>query len=102
MNNIDVSQAINLLQQFGIDLDKLEPKKLERIIQITQQINDPSQITPEFISEITSILKLNTQKNNQNVLNQNGKNIKTKIKIKIGRNEPCPCESGKKWKNCCM
>ena len=21
---------------------------------------------------------------------------------KIKRNEPCPCESGKKWKKCCM
>ncbi|MBW2596850.1 MAG: SEC-C domain-containing protein [Deltaproteobacteria bacterium] len=23
-------------------------------------------------------------------------------KIKIGRNEPCPCGSGKKYKKCCM
>ena len=22
--------------------------------------------------------------------------------VKIGRNEPCPCGSGKKYKNCCM
>ena len=95
MNNIDVSSAIKLLRQFGIDLDKLDPEKLERLMQITQQVNDPSQITPEIISEISSMLKLN------NVLNQNGKDIK-KTKIKIGRNEPCPCESGKKWKNCCM
>lgn len=21
---------------------------------------------------------------------------------KVGRNEPCPCESGKKYKKCCM
>ena len=21
---------------------------------------------------------------------------------KVGRNEPCPCNSGKKYKNCCM
>lgn len=25
----------------------------------------------------------------------------TKQKIKIGRNDPCPCESGKKYKKCC-
>ena len=24
------------------------------------------------------------------------------IKTKIGRNAPCPCGSGKKYKNCCM
>lgn len=101
MNNIDVSSAIKLLRQFGIDLDKLEPEKMERLMKITQQINDPSEITPDIISEIGGMLSLNTQNINQNVLNQNGKNIK-KTKIKIGRNEPCPCESGKKWKNCCM
>ncbi|MFQ5750909.1 MAG: YecA family protein [bacterium] len=22
--------------------------------------------------------------------------------VKIGRNEPCPCDSGKKYKKCCM
>lgn len=31
---------------------------------------------------------------------------KTKTKVreykKIGRNEPCPCGSGKKYKNCCL
>ena len=23
-------------------------------------------------------------------------------KVKIGRNDPCPCGSGKKYKNCCI
>ena len=27
---------------------------------------------------------------------------KEKKKIKIGRNDPCPCSSGKKYKNCCL
>ena len=28
--------------------------------------------------------------------------LKTKIaEKKVGRNEPCPCESGKKYKKCC-
>ena len=25
-----------------------------------------------------------------------------KKKNKIGRNDPCPCESGKKYKKCCL
>ena len=25
----------------------------------------------------------------------------SKKSLKIGRNEPCPCGSGKKYKNCC-
>lgn len=28
--------------------------------------------------------------------------LKAKKKVKIGRNEPCPCGSGKKYKNCCL
>ena len=32
--------------------------------------------------------------------------MKTKTKVreyhKIGRNDPCPCGSGKKYKNCCL
>ena len=36
--------------------------------------------------------------------NANGENVKrepVKVEKKIGRNEPCPCGSGKKYKNCC-
>jgi preprotein translocase subunit SecA len=33
-----------------------------------------------------------------------GKQIvrKPAVSHKIGRNDPCPCGSGKKYKNCCM
>jgi preprotein translocase subunit SecA len=26
----------------------------------------------------------------------------TKNKVKVGRNDPCPCGSGKKYKKCCL
>jgi preprotein translocase subunit SecA len=26
---------------------------------------------------------------------------KAKVEIKVGRNDPCPCGSGKKYKKCC-
>ena len=29
------------------------------------------------------------------------KNNKQDKKVKIGRNDPCPCGSGKKYKKCC-
>lgn len=44
----------------------------------------------------------NKKKRNQNIENFFNNNIKTKTYIqKIGRNEPCPCGSGKKYKKCC-
>ena len=28
--------------------------------------------------------------------------VAVRTEPKIGRNEPCPCESGKKYKKCCL
>jgi SEC-C motif-containing protein len=28
--------------------------------------------------------------------------VMPRISVKIGRNEPCPCGSGKKYKKCCQ
>ena len=33
--------------------------------------------------------------------NQKGGQVRKIAKVKIGRNEPCPCGSGKKYKHCC-
>jgi len=34
--------------------------------------------------------------------NRTEKSIKSDKRVKIGRNDPCPCGSGKKYKRCCM
>lgn len=40
--------------------------------------------------------------NQMNVLYKNQKSSKTVVKEKkVGRNDPCPCGSGKKYKKCC-
>jgi uncharacterized protein len=36
-----------------------------------------------------------------NVMRWAQKNDKSFLQVKVGRNEPCPCGSGKKYKNCC-
>lgn len=37
----------------------------------------------------------------ESVLSMSGTKSKPMIKVKVGRNEPCPCGSGKKYKKCC-
>ena len=90
---MDIQSVLPLLQQMGVDPAKLGPEKLAKLMQITDKIKDPNQITQENIREITDIfaLKLTVFLN-----------LKKRKALKIGRNEPCPCESGKKWKKCCM
>jgi uncharacterized protein YecA (UPF0149 family) len=93
MNNLDVRSVLPLLQQMGVDPSKLGPDKLERLMKMSDKIKNPDQITPEVVSEITNIFGID--------LNGPVQPKKQEISLKIGRNEKCPCESGKKWKKCC-
>ena len=45
--------------------------------------------------------KMNTGSINNMSTNQEKVNEPVKVEKKVGRNEPCPCGSGKKYKNCC-
>ena len=85
------SQITSLLQKMGIDTQNINSDKLNKMM---SKIKDPTNIDPEILTEFTNILT----KNNEQI-NTKTKNTKT---IKFGRNEKCPCESGKKWKNCCI
>jgi hypothetical protein len=38
----------------------------------------------------------------ESIKNKKQERLKNESKEKIGRNAPCPCGSGKKYKNCCM
>jgi len=100
MENIDVNEAKTLLSKMGIDLSKLSPEKLEKLMSLSGKISDVSQITPEIITDMMNILGLNTNNISNSLLNES--KPKSNRPLKIGRNEKCPCESGKKWKNCCM
>jgi len=92
MDQLNISKILPLLNQFGISPDRLGPDRLNKLFELTSNIKNPSQITPILSKQIMNILgvKLNNPK----------KPIKNKIKI--GRNSPCPCKSGKKWKKCCF
>ncbi len=46
-------------------------------------------------------LKIIQKEEEDNSQNKVKENLKSIAKSKIGRNEPCPCESGKKYKHCC-
>jgi hypothetical protein len=95
MENIDIKNANNLLKQFGIDLTKLDPIKLEKLMLLSDKIKDPSQITPEFMSEVVELLSINKNNLNKELIS-NSKSLKVK------RNEKCLCGSGIKSKKCCF
>lgn len=68
----------------------------EKQFEISKRYFDGSKIeVPLF--EITKLEKLR-----QEILSSEIQKDKLSGKIKIGRNEPCPCGSGKKYKKCCL
>ena len=46
-------------------------------------------------------LKIIQKEEEDNSQNKVKENLKSIVKSKTGRNEPCPCGSGKKYKHCC-
>lgn len=91
MTEPTVRDIIPLLQQFGITPDQLGADRVEKLMELMSQFGDLSQITPEVASNIASTLGIEPNKPKI-----------PKKRTKIGRNEKCPCKSGKKWKKCCL
>ena len=88
--NGNLKDILPLLQTLGISPDRLGPDRLEQLMKMTEQITDPSQLTEETTRKLMDIIGITTKKN-----------VEPKKSVKIGRNEPCICESGLKYKKCC-
>ncbi len=72
----------------GLDLSKYPKDKISAIMQFADSISDPSKMNAEQINKLQVLLGL--------------KKGQTKKRIKIRVNDKCPCDSGKKYKKCCM
>lgn len=107
MDHIDaienLKSGINL-RAYG-QTNPLEAYKIESFDMFEQLVNSIKN------DATRAVFSLKKQDNVQNV-KLNIRNIKTnedseaahtprKVEKKVGRNEPCPCGSGKKYKNCC-
>ncbi len=81
----------------------LEYKKegFEMFEDLTLSIQEDT-VTLLLKAELKKIPVLKKEEKRDFVTNQEGTTVnRTSIKKKIGRNDPCPCGSGKKYKDCC-
>ncbi len=63
-------------------------------------INDPSQVRAADAPRRTDMSKLNAGRSDIAGGGRQGKAEPVRVEKKVGRNEPCPCGSGKKYKQC--
>lgn len=86
---ITPEQTKLLLDQLGISPDMLGQDNIEKLLKLADRVKDPSQVDGNTITELQKLLGIKFPRETK---------MPTK---KIGRNDPCPCNSGKKWKKCC-
>ena len=86
MDNFDINSAIPMLKSLGISPEQLGPNKLALLQKLAESI-DPEKMDAESSDKL---------------LKELGLSFKKKSTTKIGRNELCPCKSGKKYKKCCI
>ena len=81
----------------------IEYKKegFEMFEDLTASIQDDT-ITLLLKAELKKVPAMQKEEKRDFVTNQEGgEKLYKKAKMEIGRNDPCPCGSGKKYKNCC-
>ncbi len=96
----DITCDIQLYNEIG-SLDDVfnELGRFEIEFKDKQQINDFMDIYTELVNHTRTWL--NHGNYPVDILNV-PKNVPTSKKVKVGRNDPCPCGSGKKYKKCCL
>ena len=97
----DMQKMKEMFKNLGIDINKISRKKMASLVKIAGNISDPANMTADQIQQVSqsSIGREILAKIGGEVL---GPKLEPKQSEKIGRNKPCPCQSGKKYKKCCL
>ena len=90
------------LRSFGNEDPVIAYKRegLEMFEDMTMSIQDDT-VSVLLKAELQKIPVLKKEEKRDLVTNEDGPAIPKKAKATVGRNDPCPCGSGKKYKNCC-
>lgn len=89
---------------FAAMLDKLNQDVLSFLLRAFIPLSDgnqqPRQATRQVRPNVPDMNQMRAQHENLSTNGEQKTNAPVKVGVKIGRNDPCPCGSGKKYKNC--
>lgn len=88
-------------EMFDAMIDKIKDTTCRFLLsaKIQSQSEEQSQPQPVRVNFTGKKLSKEEKEKSQKLITQNTVSLN---KAKAGRNDPCPCGSGKKYKNCCM
>ena len=85
------------LRSYG-QRDPLVEYKKEAFILFENLLN---KLKTELITFLINVKVIDSPEKDNNFSQEQNKKFNELSTKKIGRNEPCPCNSGKKYKHCC-
>lgn len=97
-----MSNYQEILKFLDVILEDLTEEQKNRLTQIAEKIKDPSKITATEAKHIVDDVGLDIEKLQKNARRKRAEELNKNRKPKIGANEKCPCNSGKKYKKCCI
>ena len=95
--------GINSSLKQELDLDKLdEESEIKLDIDLEKLLFNMYKADAQYLYELPEWLNIFPEEKIEEI-HKSYKNSRTvhRTEAKIGRNDPCPCGSGKKYKNCC-
>ena len=88
--------SVDFLKTLGLDLDKLSPEELESFQRVTEKLGK-KKLNQKTMLEAIRKAGIDIRKIRKKLMQKQ----KPKESVRIGRNDKCLCDSGKKWKKCC-
>jgi uncharacterized protein YecA (UPF0149 family) len=92
----------DILKNLDIIMEDLTPAQVEGLKTMAEKIGDPNNMSIQQAMSLVKELDLDIEKLQKNARKKRAQEREKTKKPKIGVNEKCPCNSGKKYKKCCM
>lgn len=95
--------GINTSLETELDLEKItEESSFELSIDFEKLYLNMHKAKAEWLYTIPAWDDILTKEKQKEIKRTYGDSVTVRIEEKIGRNDPCPCGSGKKYKKCCL
>lgn len=91
-----------MMEMLDLIKGELSPEQIEKINQAGKMLN-PDNLKPEHVISTLKKFGVNLDALQKQARKARGRiNANKPKKVKIGRNDPCPCGTEKKYKKCCF
>lgn len=93
--------AKDILNSLDILLDDLTDEQKRKLGKIGDMVRNPNNMSPNEAIKIVKELGIDIEGLQKKARRLRAESSKGR-KVRIPRNDPCPCNSGKKYKKCCI